>query len=177
MQVKRDALQAEIVRLERELAAESDKLEKTRAQLAERLATTERELKHQIDVVRAAHEEDVERLGREREKLRVDLETTRDSQLAAARAEKEDAAVKYERERQELLAEVVRVQHERDDSILASEQEKHHICGELSLLLFSSVRVRYLLRIPFTLQLYPYNVLLADVQRCSNRRRRRWPTA
>ena len=76
----------------------------------------------------------VELLGRERKKLRVDLQCARELQLAAARAV-EDADGQLERERQKVLYEMLRVKHERDDSMLACELEMGQLADCLKQLL------------------------------------------
>ena len=56
----------EIAGLRNDLQAETDKLEKTRDGLSERLQTTENELQTALQAEKTAHEEDVERLSREK---------------------------------------------------------------------------------------------------------------
>ena len=59
----------EIAGLRNDLQAETDKLEKTRDGLSERLQTTENELQTALKAEKTAHEEDVERLSREKVRL------------------------------------------------------------------------------------------------------------
>ena len=59
----------EIAGLRNDLQTETDKLEKTRDGLSERLQTTENELQTALQAEKTAHEEDVERLSREKVRL------------------------------------------------------------------------------------------------------------
>lgn len=59
----------EIAGLRTELEAESDKLEKTKVGLSDRLANTEKELQVTLQNEKTAHEEDIERLSREKVSL------------------------------------------------------------------------------------------------------------
>ena len=69
------------------------------------------------------------------------MEAQRETVLARSRAELEDLEAKAERERHELLQEIIKVQHERDERLLIAEQEKQRIFGNCILVFLSQYHI------------------------------------
>jgi len=120
-------LQGEIQRLHAELNNEIEKSARTRDQLQQRLTQLEQDKESAIRQHHQAHEDDLERMTREREKLRHDLETGREEIVRQLAREKDELTQRYEKEKEDLHYELANVITERDQALIEAENEKQKV--------------------------------------------------
>ncbi|CAF0803068.1 unnamed protein product [Rotaria sp. Silwood1] len=125
--LRKEQLQGEIQRLHAELHAEIEKSARTRDHLQQRLAQLEKEKEITIRQHHEAHEDDIERMTREREKLRHELETAREETIRLLTKEKDDTTHRYEREKEDLHYELANAITERDQALIEAENEKQKL--------------------------------------------------
>ncbi|CAF4860155.1 unnamed protein product, partial [Rotaria sp. Silwood1] len=125
--LRKEQLQGEIQRLHAELHAEIEKSARTRDHLQQRLAQLEKEKETTIRQHHEAHEDDIERMTREREKLRHELETAREETIRLLTKEKDDTTHRYEREKEDLHYELANAITERDQALIEAENEKQKL--------------------------------------------------
>ncbi|CAF4163203.1 unnamed protein product, partial [Rotaria sp. Silwood2] len=125
--LRKEQLQGEIQRLHVELNAEIEKSARTRDQLHQRLVQLEKDKETTVQQHHQAHEDDVERMTREREKLRHELETAREETIRLLTKEKDDSTHRYEREKEDLHYELANAITERDQSLIEAENEKQKL--------------------------------------------------
>ena len=135
--LRKEQLQGEIQRLHAELNVEIEKSARTRDQLHQRLQQLEQDKDLTIRQHHQAHEDDIERMTREREKLRHELETSREETIRQLTREKDESTQRYEKEKEDLHYELANAITERDQALIEAENEKQKV--SLGLLeLFSS---------------------------------------
>ncbi|CAF3848033.1 unnamed protein product [Rotaria sordida] len=122
--LRREQLQGEIQRLHVELNAEIEKSARTRDQLQQRLAQLEKDKDILIQQHHQAHEDDIERMTREREKLRHELETAREETIRLFTKEKDETTQRHESEKEDLHYELANAITERDQALIEAENEK-----------------------------------------------------
>ncbi|CAM4772379.1 unnamed protein product [Rotaria magnacalcarata] len=125
--LRKEQLQGEIQRLHVELNAEIEKSARTRDQLQQRLAQLEKDKEATVHQHRSAHEDDVERMTREREKLRRELELAREETIRQFTKEKDDSTQRFEREKDDLHYELATAITERDQALIEAENEKQKL--------------------------------------------------
>ncbi|CAF4083580.1 unnamed protein product [Rotaria magnacalcarata] len=125
--LRKEQLQGEIQRLHAELNVEIEKSARQRDQLHQRLTQVERDKELIILQHHQAHEDDIERMTRERDKLRHELETAREESIRQLTREKDESVQRYEKEKEDLHYEIANVITERDQSLMEAENEKQKL--------------------------------------------------
>jgi chromosome segregation ATPase len=125
--LRKEQLQGEIQRLHGELNTEIEKAARARDQLHQRLTQTEQDRETAVRQHQQAHDDDVERMTRERDKLRHELEAAREEVIRQFTKEKEDSTQRYEKEKEDLHYELASVITERDHALIESENEKQKV--------------------------------------------------
>ncbi len=129
--IRKEQQAGEIMKMRKEFDIEAEKLARQRDQVAARLTQTEKDLKLSLQQEQEAHQDDLDRLTREKETQRCEMEGIREQIINNANIEKEEMIVRYEREKEELANEVICIQRERDDSLLMAESEKQQALSVL----------------------------------------------
>jgi chromosome segregation ATPase len=135
--LRKEQLQGEIQRLHAELNAEIEKFARTRDQLHQRLQQLEHDKEVAIRQHHQAHEDDIERMTREREKIRHELEAAREETFRHLTREKDEVTQRYEKEKEDLHYELANAITERDQALIEAENEKQKV---ISLLRISRTR-------------------------------------
>jgi chromosome segregation ATPase len=125
--LRKEQLQGEIQRLHAELNVEIEKSARTRDQLHQRLQQLEHDKDMTIRQHLQAHEDDIERMTREREKLRHELETAREETIRILTHEKDESTQRYEKEKEDLHYELANTITERDQLLMEAENEKQKV--------------------------------------------------
>jgi chromosome segregation ATPase len=125
--LRKEQLQGEIQRLHLELHAEIEKSARTRDQLQQRLSQLEHDKETTVRQHLQAHEDDVERMTRERDKIRHELETAREETIRQFIKEKDDSSSRFEKEKEDLHYELATVITERDQYLIEAENEKQKV--------------------------------------------------
>ena len=125
--LRKEQLQSEIQRLHSELNNEIEKSARTRDQLQQRLVQIEQDKDLALRQHHQAHEDDVERMTREREKLRHELEVAREETVRQFLKDKEETIQRYEKEKEDLHYELASAITERDQALIESENEKQKV--------------------------------------------------
>ncbi len=125
--LRKEQLQGEIQRLHIELNNEIEKSARTRDQLHQRLTQLEQDKDTSIRQHQHAHEDDVDRMTREREKIRHELETAREEIIHQLTKEKDDLINRYEKEKEDLHYELATVITERDQALIEAENERQKV--------------------------------------------------
>ncbi|CAF3320875.1 unnamed protein product [Rotaria socialis] len=125
--LRKEQLQGEIQRLHAELNVEVEKSARQRDQLHQRLTQVERDKELIIQQHHQAHEDDIERMTRERDKLRHELETAREESIRQLTRDKDESVQRYEKEKEDLHYEIANVITERDQSLMEAENEKQKL--------------------------------------------------
>ncbi|XP_069775013.1 rootletin-like isoform X7 [Narcine bancroftii] len=123
----KETLQAERSRIRKEMEVELSKMEHNKEFLTQKLSQAEHETRVALKNEQTAHEEDVDRLHREKEALRLDLEEEREELVQQLKQEREELCARFEAEKEELSEEIVTLQQERDETLLMAENEKQQI--------------------------------------------------
>jgi len=131
--LRKEQLQSEIQRLHAELNVEIEKSARTRDQLTQRLAHLEHDKDSIIRQHQQAHEDDIERMTREREKVRHELETAREETIRQFTREKDESTQRYEKEKEDLQYELANAITERDQALMEAENEKQKVKKMFSL--------------------------------------------
>ena len=134
--LRKEQLQGEIQRLHAELNNEIEKSARTRDQLHQRLQQLEQDKDTSVRQHQQAHEDDVERMTRERDKIRHELETAREEAIRQHTKEKDDSTSRFEREKEDLHYELATVITERDQALIEAENERQKVSEH------SSVRIK-----------------------------------
>ena len=125
--LRKEQLQNEIQRLHAELNVEIEKSARTRDQLQQRFVQLEQDKDSIIRQQLQAHEDDVERMARERERVRFELETAREETIRQLTKEKDESTQRYEKEKEDLHYELANVITERDQALIEAENEKQKL--------------------------------------------------
>lgn len=104
-----------------------EKQERLRESLAQKLAQTEKDLHLALKQEQQAHEEDVERISREKEQQRCDLESRREEIIHSFNLEKEELTNKFLNEKDDLEEELAALQRDRDEQLLIAENDKQQV--------------------------------------------------
>ena len=129
--LRKEQLQGEIQRLHTELNGEIEKSARTRDQLQQRLLQLEKDKETSVQQHHQAHEDDIERMTREREKLRLELETAREETIRQLSKEKDESTQRYEKEKEDLHYELANAITERDQALIEAENEKQKVINVL----------------------------------------------
>lgn len=129
--IRKEQLGAEMIKMRKEFDIEAEKLARQRDQVSARLLQTEKDLKLALQQEQEAHQDDLDRLTREKDQQRSEMENAREQMIHAYNMEKEEMVGRYEREKEELANEVISIQRERDDSLLMAESEKQQALSVL----------------------------------------------
>ncbi|CAF4135726.1 unnamed protein product, partial [Rotaria sp. Silwood2] len=122
--LRKEQLQGEIQRLHAELNVEIEKSARQREQLHLRLTQLEHDKETTVQQHHRAHEDDIERMTREREKLRHELEAVREETIRQLTRDKDDSVQRYEKEKEDLHYELANIITERDQALIEAENEK-----------------------------------------------------
>jgi chromosome segregation ATPase len=125
--LRKEQLQGEIQRLHVELNNEIEKSVRTRDHLHQRLAQLEQDRDTSIRQHKQAHDDDVERMTREREKIRLELETAREETVRQFVKEKDDTINRHDKEKEDLHYELATVITERDQALIEAENERQKV--------------------------------------------------
>jgi CDP-diacylglycerol pyrophosphatase len=125
--LRKEQLQGEIQRLHAELNVEIEKGVRTRDQLHIRISQVEHDKETSIRQHHQAHEDDIERMTREREKLRHELELSREEIIRQLTREKDESTQRYEKEKEDLHFELANAITERDQALIEAENEKQTV--------------------------------------------------
>lgn len=125
--LRKEQLQGEIQRLHLELNNEIDKGSRTRDQLQQRVVQVEKDKETVLRQHHQAHEDDVERMARERERLRLELEAAREETIRQFIKEKDETTHRFEKEKEDLHYELANVITERDQALIEAENEKQKV--------------------------------------------------
>lgn len=125
--LRKEQLQGEIQRLHAELNVEIEKSARQRDQLHQRLTQVERDKDLLIQQHHQVHEDDIERMTREREKLRHELEAAREETIRHLSRDKDETVQRYEKEKEDLHYELANVITERDQALIEAENEKQKV--------------------------------------------------
>jgi chromosome segregation ATPase len=125
--LRKEQLQGEIQRLHVELNAEIEKSARTRDQLQQRLSQLEHDKETSVRQHQQAHEDDVERMTRERDKIRHELETAREETIRQFIKEKDESSNRYEKDKEDLHYELATAITERDQYLIEAENEKQKV--------------------------------------------------
>ena len=119
-------------RLHAEFNAEVEKSARTRDQLHQRILQLEQDRETTVRQQQHGHEDELERMTREREKLRHELETSREEIIRQLTREKDESTQRYEKEKEDLHYELANVITERDQSLIEAENEKQKVSDRSS---------------------------------------------
>ncbi len=111
---------------------EIEKSARTRDQLQQRLQQLEHEKDVSLRQHQQSHEDDVERMTREREKIRHELETAREETIRQFTKDKDDSSNRYEKEKEDLHYELATVITERDQALIEAENERQKVSTLIS---------------------------------------------
>ena len=125
--LRREQLQGEVQRIHGELNNEIEKSARTRDQLHQRLIQLEQDKDLSLRQHHQAHEDDIERMTREREKLRHELEISREEIIRQLTREKDESTHRYEKEKEDLQYELATAITERDQALIESENDKQKV--------------------------------------------------
>lgn len=125
--LRREQLQGEVQRIHGELNNEIEKSARTRDQLHQRLIQLEQDKDLSLRQHHQAHEDDIERMTREREKLRHELEISREEIIRQLTREKDESTQRYEKEKEDLQYELATAITERDQALIESENDKQKV--------------------------------------------------
>lgn len=125
--LRKEQLQGEIQRLHSELNNEIEKSARTRDQLQQRLLQSEQDKETAVRQHRQAHDDDIERMTRERDKLRQELEAAREESIRQLTREKDDSSNRFEKEKDDLHYQLANALAERDQAFIESENEKQKV--------------------------------------------------
>ena len=125
--LRKEQLQGEVQRLHAELNNEIEKSARARDQLQQRLVQLEQDKDTSVRQHRQAHEDDLERMTREREKLRVELEGNREETVRQLNKDKDESSNRFEKEREDLHYELASAINERDQALIEAENEKQKV--------------------------------------------------
>jgi uncharacterized protein YoxC len=125
--LRKEQLQGEIQRLHAELNVEIEKSVRTRDQLHLRISQVEQDKELSIRQHHQVHEDDIERMTREREKLRHELEVSREETIRQLTREKDESTQRYEKEKEDLHYELANAITERDQALIEAENEKQKV--------------------------------------------------
>jgi CDP-diacylglycerol pyrophosphatase len=110
-----------------ELNNEIEKSARTRDQLHQHIAQLEQDKNTSIRQHQQAHEDDVERMTREREKIRHELEIAREETVRQFTKDHHESTNRYEKEKEDLHYELATVITERDQALIEAENERQKV--------------------------------------------------
>lgn len=83
--------------------------------------------KNQLKQCKQSYEDEIERIVNDREKLRKELEQSREEAIILLNQERDDLINKYEKEKLILSHQVNAVANDRDNSLLNAENERQQV--------------------------------------------------
>ena len=125
--LRKEHLQGEVQRLHAELNCETEKSARSRDQLQQRLAQLEQEKETSLRQYRQNHDDDIERMTRERDKLRHELETGHEEAVRQHARDKDESTQRHEKDKEDLRYELANAIADRDQSLIESENEKQKV--------------------------------------------------
>eukprot|EP00061_Rhincodon_typus_P016893 g45344.t1 len=114
----------EIDSVRKEMEQQLINFEQDKELLQQKLNQVEQEAKLSLNNEKLIHDEDVERLRKEKESLHLELTSEKDAAIQCFQLEREDLVTRFEEEKEELNEEILSLQKERDESLIQAESQK-----------------------------------------------------
>jgi hypothetical protein len=125
--IRKESSQAEIARLHKELDLEIEKGARNRDALNQKIVLMEQESHNQLKQCKQSYEDEIERILADRERVRKELEQSREEAILMLNHERDELIQRFDREKGHLSNEVSAVSSDRDAVLINAENEKQQV--------------------------------------------------